>query len=74
MQIKVTIKTEYGNERIYPACPAAEAFARLSSKKCLSRENIAVIEGLGYEVEIVTPTLSDCPQTHEDGPESTNGG
>jgi len=29
---------------------------------------------LGYEVEIVTPTLSDCPQTHEDGPESTNGG
>lgn len=57
MKIKVEIKSQYGTKRIFPVCKTAEAFVKLTGRKCLSRADLAIIEGLGYTVEVVTPKL-----------------
>lgn len=57
MKITVTIKSQYGNERIFPACPCAERFAKIAGTKTFSLENINDIKALGYEVIITTPSL-----------------
>ena len=57
MIIKVEIKTVYGNECIYPACDTSRLFIELVGGKTLSRDNITTIKALGYDVEVVTPTL-----------------
>ena len=55
--VRVEIRNVYGNERIYPACDSAAAFAQLAGTKTLSRHNIDAIKRLGYVIEVVTPTL-----------------
>ncbi len=59
MKIKVKVKDKYGQPRIYPACEKAKAFLRLTgnARKCLSKQDIAIIESLGYEVEVQAPTI-----------------
>ena len=57
MKITVLIKSVYGQERIYPVCDKAKAFARLTGRKCLSRSDLEIIESLGFEVKIETPKL-----------------
>jgi hypothetical protein len=53
MSIKVTIKSVYGNETIYPACEKAKAFAALCGTLTLTRYAITKIKTLGYAVEVV---------------------
>lgn len=48
--ITVEIKNVFGNERIYPVCPQAKLFARISGHKTLTRDAISLIKGLGYTV------------------------
>ena len=58
MKIKVEVKNVYGNRLIYPVCENAKRFTNLTGKKTLSSYSIALIEGLGYTVEPVTPSLT----------------
>ena len=57
MEIKVSIKTVYGVERIYPKCKISTSFSKLMRKKTFDREEIQEIITLGYSVEVVTETL-----------------
>ena len=54
----VEIKTVYGNETIYPANDTAQVFADLVGTKTLSRMKLALIQGLGYEVEVKPQSLA----------------
>lgn len=51
-KVVVEIKTVYGNERIYPVSDNAKLFAQLVRKKTLDLADIAIIESLGYEIEV----------------------
>ena len=58
MKILIEIKNVYGRECIYPACPVAALLCKLTGKKTFDRENdLPIIRGLGYEIEIKTPAL-----------------
>ena len=50
--IKVEIKSVFGNEKIYPACPVAEGFCKLINQKTLTERDINCIKELGYEVQV----------------------
>ena len=52
MRILVQIKNVYGNETIYPICDTAKNLARLAGTKTLTRESIAIIKTLGYQIEV----------------------
>ena len=51
--IQVKIKNVYGNELIYPACKASEAFARIAKKKTLDTYDLNNIRELGFEVKVI---------------------
>ena len=59
MKIDVYYKNVYGNDLCYPACYNAVVFTELARQKTLSTYTIAMIERLGYEVNVVAynPTL-----------------
>lgn len=49
-QIRVTVRSVYGKPAIYPACPAAETFARIAGSKTLTQETVRAIKSLGIAV------------------------
>lgn len=51
--IKVRIKTVYGNENIYPACPLAKSFADLVGTKTLTDRSIRIIKSMGITVKVL---------------------
>ena len=53
MKIDVYYKNVYGNDLCYPACYNAVVFTELARQKTLSTYTIAMIERLGYEVNVV---------------------
>lgn len=53
----VSIKSAYGNERIYPACEVAQTFADLIGQKTFTRRDISLIKTLGFEIKVEAPTL-----------------
>lgn len=57
-KITVQIRTVYGNETIYPACPKAVLFARIAGTKTLTTETLRLIRSLGYEIEVEAPRVS----------------
>jgi hypothetical protein len=48
--ITITIKSNYGAVTAYPACPRAQAFARIAGTKTLTVEVLKTIRELGYEI------------------------
>jgi len=58
MKITVKIKTNFGNEAIYPACKMAESFAAIAGTKTLTRQTLATIKKMGFEIEIESPKIS----------------
>jgi hypothetical protein len=50
--VTVSIKTVYGKELVYPACPVTEVFAELTKTKTLSGNDLANILKLGYKIEV----------------------
>jgi hypothetical protein len=58
MQITVQIKTNYGNEAIYPICKMAEGFAAVAGTKTLTRQTLRIIKNMGFEIEIQSPKIS----------------
>jgi len=55
--ITVKIKNVYGNDLIYPVCDNAQKFAVLTNKKTLSKNELAYIKALGFEVKVEAPVL-----------------
>ena len=58
MHALVTIKTIYGQDRVYPANDTAMALAALLGSKTFTREQIAKAKGLGYTFEIKAPEVT----------------
>ena len=57
MNIVVKIRNVYGNERIYPVCETANAFAELAGTKTLTRRHVEIIKRLGFTIDVVDVTL-----------------
>lgn len=58
MKIQVEIKKVYGNEVVYPVCEIAKNLAILTGKKTLTKDALRTIKILGYETEVITPSLA----------------
>ena len=54
MKITVKINSVYGLETVYPACPAAELFAKIAGTKTITAHALADIRALGYEIAVKT--------------------
>ena len=48
--ITITIKSNYGAVTAYPACPKAQAFARIAGTKTLTVDALKEIRELGFEI------------------------
>ena len=58
MNITVEIKNVFGNETIYPVCPAAKGFAAIAGTKTLTRHALSLIKAMGYSVEVQSPAFA----------------
>lgn len=56
--IKVTIKSVYGNDVVYPACMDAKRFADIAGSKTLTDRTLRLVRDLGYGIEVVHPTVT----------------
>jgi len=52
-EIKVRIVSQFGNQRIFPACEKAELFCTISRTTTLTDAAILAIKALGYAVSVV---------------------
>lgn len=48
MELKVKIKTVYGNETIYPTCEKGELLASFKGQKTFTRKDVDTLKKLGY--------------------------
>lgn len=55
--IHVLVKTNYGNQTIYPNCESSKTFCRMLDQKTLTPLNIKYIRELGYKIVIDTPEV-----------------
>lgn len=46
-------KSVYGKTLIYPKCDKANIFARLIGTKTFTHPQLFLIEGLGYDVQVI---------------------
>jgi hypothetical protein len=53
MEIKVRIVSQFGNQRIFPACDKAELFCAIAGSRTLTDAAIKAIKALGYAVTVV---------------------
>lgn len=53
MEISVRLVSQYGNERIQPACEKAELFCRIAGCKTLTQNMVRDIKALGYRVNVL---------------------
>ncbi len=53
MEIKVKIISQFGNQRIFPACPKAELFCEIAGTTTLTDKMVKTIKSLGYTVSVV---------------------
>ena len=58
MHATVTIRSIYGQDRIYPENVTAMALAALLGSKTFTREQIAKAKALGYTFEIKAPEVT----------------
>lgn len=52
MNITVRVRSIYGIETVYPACPAAELFAKIAGTKTLTPHALRDIAALGYQINV----------------------
>lgn len=50
--IHVKVKTNYGNQTIYPNCESSKTFCQMLDQKTLTPLNIKYIRELGYQLII----------------------
>jgi hypothetical protein len=53
MKLLLQLKNVYGVERIYPVCEVSKIFCKMAKQLTISKENLAMIKELGYEIEWV---------------------
>ena len=53
MQINVRIISQYGQQRVFPACPTADLFCSIAGSKTLTDSAVRDIKALGYIVNVV---------------------
>lgn len=53
IKVFVMVRTIYGREMVYPACPVTEIIASIAKTKTLSDNDLSAIRKLGYEIKIV---------------------
>ena len=58
MEIKVRIVSQFGNQRIFPACDKAELFCTIARTTTLTDDAIKAIKTLGYAVLVVQDVKS----------------
>lgn len=58
MEIKVRIVSQFGNQRIFPACDKAELFCTVAGTTTLTDAAIKSIKALGYAVTVVQDVKS----------------
>ena len=58
MEIKVEVRSVYGNDVVYPACPDARRFAEIAGMKTLTHRTLCLIEALGYTITAVSPVIT----------------
>jgi hypothetical protein len=56
--ITVQIKSVYGNEVVYPACPKSLLFASIAGTKTLTRETLECVMRLGFEIRVEAPRVT----------------
>lgn len=56
--IQVEVRSVYGQQAVYPACPDALVFAGIAGTKTLTHATLCAIERLGYRIEAVAPTIT----------------
>lgn len=52
MNITVTIKNVYGEDKVYPACENSRRFAEIAGTKTLTQHTIRQIKAMGIAVGI----------------------
>lgn len=52
MQITIRVRSIYGIETIYPACHAAQLFAKIAGTKTLTPHALRDIAALGYQINV----------------------
>lgn len=57
MNIKVSIKSVYGSDKIYPLCDNGKLFAEIAGTKTLTRDTISLVKRLGYSIQVIQPSL-----------------
>jgi hypothetical protein len=55
--IHVLLKTNYGNQTIYPNCESSRTFCKLLDQKTLTPLDVKYIRELGYKVVVDTPEV-----------------
>ncbi len=58
MHITVQVRSVYGRETVYPACPKAVAFANIAGTKTLTTEALREIHRMGVEIRVEAPQYS----------------
>ena len=56
--ITISIRSVYGAQTIYPACPQAALFARIAGTKTLTPAALDLIEQLGFTVQVEAPQVT----------------
>lgn len=51
-KIKVTIKTQYGNQRIFVVSEHKEALRKLTGRETVTQSDIEALKALGYTFEV----------------------
>jgi hypothetical protein len=62
MEIIVQIKNVYGEEKIYPVCEKAQAFAAIAGTRTLTHQTIRQVKKLGYRIQVShgAALLAEC--------------
>lgn len=59
MELRITVRVVnvYGKETVYPVCHTAQLLCKLAGKRTITTDMLAVIEALGYQVQVQRPSL-----------------
>lgn len=57
MEVLVTIKSIYGEDKVYPACKISSTFANIAKTTTLTDYTINQMKSLGYVFEVKTKTI-----------------
>jgi len=64
VEIKVTVRSVYGKDAVYPVCDTAHALLALTGRKTFTDADLAAIRRLGYRITVVGGTAPDWVTHH----------